>query len=126
MHLSRNDRPAELQAVLILADHPMMIRYGFVQLLSSRAGMCVVGEMDNCSAAREWLDNTNPDLLQIDMEQREGCTQTIVRNIIEENRSPGVLMYSARAHAGQQTRAACQAYPRLTLREITRALFISE
>ena len=84
-------------SVLILDDHPI-IRYGLVQLLSSRSGLHVVGETGSCATAQERLDSTKIDLLLMDMELKEGCAQTLIQKIIEENLATRVLVYSARVH----------------------------
>jgi DNA-binding NarL/FixJ family response regulator len=84
-------------SVLILDDHPI-IRYGLVQLLTSLAGMRVVGNTGSCTAARELLDSVKPDLLLLDMELKEGCAQTLIQKIIDENLNTRVLVYSARSH----------------------------
>jgi len=84
-------------SVLILDDHPI-IRYGLVQLLSSRSGLRVVGETGSCATALEWLDSTKTDLLLMDMELKGGCAQTLIQKIIEENLATRVLVYSARVH----------------------------
>jgi len=84
-------------SVLILNDHPI-IRYGLVQLLTSLAGMRVVGDTGSCATARERLDSMKPDLLLLDMELKEGCAQTLIQKIIEENLNTRVLVYSARSH----------------------------
>ena len=84
-------------SVLILDDHPI-IRYGFVQLLTSWPGMRVVGETGSSAAAREWLDSTKTDLLLMDMEQSEDCVDSLIQKIIEENLATRVLVYSTRLH----------------------------
>jgi len=84
-------------SVLILDDQPI-IRYGLVQLLSSRPGMRVVGETGSCAAALERLDSTKTDLLLMDMDLKEGCAQTLIQKILEKNYVTRVLVYSALAH----------------------------
>jgi DNA-binding NarL/FixJ family response regulator len=84
-------------SVLILDDHPI-IRYGLVQLLSSRSGMRVVGETGSCAAALERLGSTKINLLLMDMDLKEGCAQTLIEKIIEKNLATRVLVYSAKLH----------------------------
>jgi DNA-binding NarL/FixJ family response regulator len=99
-------------SVLILDDHPI-IRYGLVQLLSSRPGMRVVGETGSCAVAQERLDSTKTDLLLMDMELKAGCAQTLIQKIIEEHRATRVLVYSARvqdAHVLEAVRCGVHGY----------------
>jgi DNA-binding NarL/FixJ family response regulator len=84
-------------AVLILDDHPI-IRYGLVHLLSSRSGLRVVGETDSCATAWERLDSTKTDILLMDMELKDGCADSLIQKIIEENLATRVLVYSAHSH----------------------------
>jgi len=99
-------------SVLILDDHPI-IRYGLVQLLSSRSGMRVVGETGSCAAALERLGSTKINLLLMDMDLKEGCAQTLIEKIIEKNLATRVLVYSAKsndAHVLEAVRCGVHGY----------------
>jgi len=101
-------------SVLILDDHPI-IRYGLVQLLTSQPNMRVVCETGSCTTARERLDSVKPDLLLLDMELKEGCAQTLIQKIIDENLNTRVLVYSARLHDAQVLEAVrCGAHGYIT------------
>jgi DNA-binding NarL/FixJ family response regulator len=75
--------------------------------------MHVVGATGSGAVVRERLDSVKPDLLLLDMELKEGCAQTLIQKIIEENLHTRVLVYSARsqdAHVLDAIRCGAHGY----------------
>ena len=108
------DNSGALLSIFILDEHPI-VRYGLVQLLTSRPGLRVVCETGSCTTIYERLDDVKPDLLLLDMELKEGCAQALIQKIIEENLHTRVLVYSARSHNAQVLEAVrCGAHGYIT------------
>ena len=77
--------------VVVVDDHPMF-RLGMVALLTSLAGIDVVGEAGSVEEAVSVVDRTDPDLVIMDLQLPDGSGITATERILARNPDVGVLV----------------------------------
>lgn len=86
--------------VLIADDHPV-VRTGLRQLISSQAGLEVVGEVASTDQAIAKARGLNPDVILLDLSMPGQATLTAIANILRSDPQSRVLvlsMYEDMAH----------------------------
>ncbi len=98
--------------VLIVDDHPV-VRHGLAGLINASGELEVVGEASSSTEALQNLDQTNPDLIVIDLTLDEGSGIELIKQI--KSRKPGIRMlvhsmHDERLFAERALRAGAMGY----------------
>ena len=79
---------------IVLADDHTMFRQGLKEMLSTDAGMLVVGEAENGAAAVELAAKENPDVVILDVEMPGMSAAEALEALLDLSPAPRVLIVS--------------------------------